>query len=396
MKEEDVIKDQNLSDLGLRKFVAPEFVFGVGSLDLANRYAINLGARRMLVVTDPGVMAAGWTSQVTAGLEAAGLSYTMFSDVTPNPRADEVMAGAEIYLREKCNSIVAVGGGSPIDCAKGIGIVSTNKRDILEFEGVDRVSVPMPPLICIPTTGGTSADISQFAIISNRQRKVKIAIVSKAVVPDVALIDPRPLTTMSSYLTACSALDALVHAIEAFVSNAHSPITDLLALDAIRLITSNIAQVIDDPDNLELRSQIMLGSLEAGLAFSNVSLGATHAMAHSLGGFLDLPHGECNALLLEHVVAFNFTEAAERYQRVGEAMGIDHHEMTLGESKSVILGELQRLRKAVGVDRSLREVGVRKTDIPELSIKAIKDACMVTNPRRPTLKDVEVIYEEAF
>ncbi len=215
------------------------------------------------------------------------------------------------------------GGGSPLDCAKGIGILASGGWHILDFEGVDQVMAPIPPLICIPTTGGSSADVSQFAIITNTQARVKFAIISKAVVPDVALIDPETLLTMSPRLGAATAVDALVHAIEAYVSNAHSLITDVHSLEGVRLITGNLSEMMSRPEDIEVRTKIMLGSLEAGLAFSNASLGATHAMAHSLGGLLDLPHGECNAMLLNHVIAFNHPAAEVRYQAVAEAMGLD-------------------------------------------------------------------------
>jgi alcohol dehydrogenase len=381
----------NASDvLDLRKFVAPEFIFGAGGRHLAGRYARNLGARRVLVVTDPGVMAAGWTTQVSESLEAESISSVVFSQVTPNPRAEEVMAGAFVYQSQACDAIVTVGGGSPMDCAKGIGIVSSNNKHILTFEGVDEVPIPGPPLICIPTTAGTSADVSQFAIIVDVKRRVKIAIISKSVVPDVALIDPVTTTTMDAHLTACTGMDALVHAIEAYVSNAHSPITDLHALEAIRLVTANLVSAIEQPDNIEIRGKMMLGSLYAGLAFSNASLGAVHAMAHSLGGFLDFAHGEANAILLSHVIEFNFDAAAERYLQIGEAMGLQ------GEEKSAIVAGVTRLQKAVGIDRTLGEMGLRQTDIPELARKAMRDACMVTNPRRPTRKDIEAIYEKAL
>lgn len=388
------MNSQNVSML--RKFVAPEFIFGLEARRLAGRYAKNLGGQKILVVTDPGVIAAGWTKDVTESLEEANLAYTVFDGVTPNPRAEEIMAGAEIYQREGCNLIVAVGGGSPMDCAKGIGIVSTNKKHILEFEGVDLVPIPGPPLICIPTTGGTSADVSQFAIIANIREKVKIAIISKTVVPDVALIDPVTLTTMDSYLTACTGLDALTHAIEAFVSTAHSPITDLHALEAIRLISSNLLATIADPDNVELRGKLMLGSLQAGLAFSNAILGAAHAMAHSLGGLQDLPHGECNAILLDHVMQFNFPAAAERYLHIGEVMGLDLRGMTSRQKRSAIIAEIARLKKMAGAVRKLEDVGVGRSDISLLSKKAMKDPCIVTNPRRPSKRDIEVIYEESL
>ena len=380
----------------LRKFVAPEFVFGIGARHLVGRYAKNFGARKILVVTDPGIIAAGWADQVTANLKAEGLPYTIFSEVTSNPRAEEVMAGAEAYSSERCNIIVAIGGGSPMDCAKGIGIVSSNKKHILEFEGVDQVPIPGPPFICIPTTAGSSADVSQFAIINDTERMVKIAIISKTVVPDVALIDPATTTTMDAYLTACTGMDALSHGMEAFVSNAHSSITDLHSMEAIRLIAANLLPTIAMPENIDLRSKMMLGSLHAGLAFSNASLGAVHAMAHSLGGYLDLPHGECNALLLEHVVAFNFNVASKRYRLIGKAMGLELSAGDPGRTMSSILEELNRLRKSSGIDRTLGQIGVHKSCIPELARKAMKDPCIVTNPRRPRQKDIEAIYEEAL
>lgn len=383
-------------ELELRKFVAPEFVFGLGARHLAGRYAKNFGVRKVLVVTDPGVIAAGWAGDIIASLEAAGINYTVFAEVSPNPRAEEIMDGAQVYQHEGCNAIVAVGGGSPIDCAKGIGIVSSSNRHIIEFEGADKVDIPGPPLICIPTTAGSSADVSQFAIITDSLRQVKMAIVSKMLVPDASLIDPQTLVTMPSYLTACTGMDALTHAIEAFVSNANSPVTDMHALEAIRLIPANLLSAIKEPENLELRGKMMLGSMLAGLAFSNAILGAVHAMAHSLGGLLDLPHGECNAILLKHVMAYNFDFAPERYLIIGETMGMELHGMPLGKKKAAILGEISRLQKSVGIDRTLGQLGVQRSHIPDLARNAIKDACMATNPRKATQRDIEVVYEEAL
>lgn len=380
----------------LRKFVAPEIVFGVGAIDRVGQYATLYGAKRIFVVSDPGVVAAGWTGRVLASLDASGFQYTLFTSLSPNPRAEEVMAGAEKHRLEQCDLIVAVGGGSAIDCAKGIGIVVSNPGSILDYEGIDRISAPMPPLICIPTTAGTSADVSQFTIITDRHKRAKIAIISKAVVPDVAIIDPQTLTTMDPYLTACTGMDALVHAIEAYVSNACSPLTDLHALQAIRLVGAHLLPSISCLQDLEHRSQMMLGSLEAGLAFSNASLGAVHAMAHSLGGYLDLPHGECNAMLLEHVVAFNYAEAGERYREVGRALGLDAARMSTSENKQAVFDEIRRLRIASGIDGGLEARGVRLSDVSELAANAIHDACMATNPRFAVQRDLEVIFEEAL
>lgn len=380
--------------LELRKFVAPEIVAGLGARFMVDRYIRNFGIRKVLVVSDPGVIEAGWTEDVMKSLHGAGISCSLFCDVSPNPRAEEVMQGAAVYKREDCHAIIAVGGGSPMDCAKGIGIVSTNNQHIVNFEGADQVSIPGPPLICIPTTSGSSADVSQFAIITNKQRNVKMAIVSKMLVPDVALIDPETLLTMPAYLAACTGMDALTHAIEAFVSNASSPLTDLLALEAIRLVNNNISPSLEKPEDMELRTRMMRGSMLAGLAFSNAILGAVHAMAHSLGGLLDLPHGECNAILLRHVIAFNYDEAADRYNCIGEALGLPIQEKQ--PMKKRLLDEIHRLQTAVGITRTLGELGVKPGDVPQLAKNAIKDACMATNPRKARQRDIEVVYEEAL
>ena len=380
----------------LRKFVAPEYIFGIGARHLAGRYAKNLGARKVMVVSDPGVVNAGWTQQVIDSLAREELETTLFTAVSPNPVAEEVMAGAEAYRSSGCNTLVAVGGGSPIDCAKGIGIVSSNHKHILTFEGIDQVHSAIPLLICIPTTGGTSADVSQFAIIRDVQRKTKIAIVSKSVVPDLSLIDPETLSSMDPFLTACTGMDALTHAIEAFVSSAHSPMTDLHALEAIRLLSNHLLPAVNHPDDPHLRSQVMLGSLQAGLAFSNAILGATHAMAHSLGGYLDLAHGECNAILLDHVISFNLNTVPERFDQIAHALGMNLSGLPHRQKQLALMKKIRQMKDQSGINRSLSTLGVSRSDLPALSETALRDPCMITNPRQPTKRDIEVIYEEAF
>jgi alcohol dehydrogenase len=382
--------------LELRKFVAPEFVFGPEAANLLGRYLVNFGARNVLIVTDAGIIGSGWIKRISDLIEEEEIGCTVFSSISANPRSEEVMAGADYYYDHRCDIIVAIGGGSPMDCAKGIGIVTANHHNILTFEGIDNVPIPGPPLICIPTTAGTSADVSQFAIITNQQERAKIAIISKTMVPDVALIDPLPTMTMSPYLTACTGMDALVHAIEAYVSTANSPLYDLHALEAVRLISANLPSVLVNPTDIELRNNLMLGSLLAGLAFSNASLGAVHAMAHSLGGLLDLPHGECNAILLEHVIAYNFCKVPDRYARLGEVMGLDLHGIQSSEIQDAVISEIRRLKRSVGIHKTLGERGTKHSDIPDLAEKAMQDPCMVTNPRIPTQRDIEVIYEEAL
>ncbi len=380
----------------LRKFVAPEIIFGNGSRYLAGEYCKKFYIAKPMIVTDPGVMAAGWTDQVAQTLIDHDIAYITFSEVTSNPREEEAMMGAAAYLSAGCDGIIAVGGGSPMDCAKGIGIVVSNGGHILDYEGVDRIMDPLPPMIFIPTTAGTSADVSQFCIINNTTKKVKIAIISKIVIPDIALIDPETTTTMDPYLTACTGMDAMAHAVEAFVSTASSKITDVHALEAIRLLKTNLPQILNNPHDMDLRENIMLASMEAGLAFSNAVLGAVHAMAHSLGGFLDLPHGECNSLLLEHVMGFNYSAVPERFKVIAQNLGLDTRGYNQRELKAALFKEIRSLRYQLGISKSLGQVHVKQQDISHLSEKALNDACLLTNPRKTNKRDIETIYEEAL
>ena len=382
--------------MNLRKFLVPEIVYGEGALGLAGRHASNFGATKVLVVTDGGVIDAGWADKVGDSLSEANIPFARFSHVTANPKDHEVMAGVEVYRREMCDLILSVGGGSPMDCAKGIGIVVGNDRHILEFEGVDAVTLPGPPLIFIPTTAGSSADVSQFAIITDTVRATKIAIISKMVIPDIALVDPATTVTMPADLTAATGMDALCHAFEAFVSSAASAITDMAALQAVRLVVDNLPGACNELQDIRFRDNMMMASLMAGLAFSNASLGLVHAMAHSLGGLGDLPHGECNAILLEKVVGFNFSAAAEKYTRLADAMGI----ATAGPTDEAIIETLQArvaaLRQAVGIHHGLKAMGVVATDIPQLAKNASLDPCLATNPRGADAGEIADLYHQVY
>ncbi|MCK6489963.1 MAG: iron-containing alcohol dehydrogenase [Planctomycetes bacterium] len=373
----------------LRKFMVPECVVGEGAAALVGRCARNLGARHCLVVSDPGVAATGLVERTVALLAEDGLASTVFAAVSPNPRDHQVMAGTEVFRRCGADLVVAVGGGSPMDCAKGIAVVAANGGHILDYEGVDRIARPGPPMVFIPTTAGTAADVSQFAIITDSARRVKIALVSKLLVPDVALVDPATTRTLDRHLTACTGLDVLTHAMEALASTAHWRLTDLCALDAVRLVAGNLARAVADADDAGAHAAMAQASMQAGYAFSNVSLGAVHAMAHSLGGLLDLPHGECNALLLEHVVRFNWERAATAYEQAAEALGL------AGGCEGLVAG-LHALRLRLGVDGGLAARGVRHEHLAALAAAAHRDPCLVTNPRPATPAELEGIYAAAL
>lgn len=379
----------------LRKFLVPEIVYGIGSLELAGRHARNLGASRVLLVSDPGIRASGWLERVETSLREADLACTTFTDISPNPRDHEVMAGAGHYHSEHCDLIVSVGGGSPMDCAKGIGVVATNGGHITDFEGVDEVATPVPPLVFIPTTAGTSADISQFAIISDTRRKVKIAIVSKMVIPDISLVDPQTTTTMSPELTAATGMDAFSHACEAYVSTIASPLTDMAACRAVELIAASLEGACQRPHDEERRGNMMMASLMAGLAFSNASLGLVHAVAHSFGGLMDLTHGDCNALLLEHVVRYNTPAAAERYAKLAKEAGAI---LSLSDDPradaQAFADYLRGLTRRLGIACRLHELGVTPAELPRIAQYAAVDACLATNPREAGPKEIQTLLEE--
>ena len=280
------------------KFVAPEVVFGIGSLAEAGFAAARLGARRPLVVTDPGIIAAGWADELLGHLREAGLSPVVWHDLTPNPKDREIARGFEAYRDSGCDVVIGLGGGSCMDAAKGVAVLSGNDGQILDYAGVDRVAKAIPPMLMLPTTAGTGADVSQFCVVTDTTNAVKVTIMGLALVPDISVTDPRMLTTMPHELAAATGLDALTHAIESYVSLAHNPLADGHALSAARLVASSLLTTLTYPENPDARVRMAQASLEAGLAFSNAILGATHAMSHQVGGLLDTPHGVVNGVLL--------------------------------------------------------------------------------------------------
>lgn len=370
-------------------------MFGPGARRLVPRFVRNFETRRVLVVSDAGVMAAGWTGEVLDDLSAAGIETVLFTDVTANPRADQIMAGAEVYRAEECEALVSVGGGSVIDCAKGIGIVAANHRHVLEFEGVDQVDVAMPPLICVPTTT-TAADVSQFAIISNVATGDKLAIISKAVMADVSLLDPGVFTTLPPDTTGLGAMDSLSQAIEAYVSNAHSQFTDLLALDAIRLVYASLPLVMAEPTNVEARSDLMFGTLQGGIAFSNASLGLIHATAHAVGGVTDAGHGACVAAMMRAVIEFNFPDVPERYAEVAHAMGVPVTGRLDEDVLPALLAALDRSRRTAHAAVTLGDLGVRRDSIPDLVRRTLRDPTLLTNPRPADAAEIEGLYERSL
>lgn len=379
------------NQLELKKFVVPEVITGENASLLVGRYLKYFSSEKPLIVTDKQVRSYQWFEEIISVIDNQVNDFAIFDDLTENPKDYEIMLGAEFFLKNECDLIIAIGGGSPIDCAKAISIVSTNGGHILDYIGVDQINLPGPPLICIPTTAGTGADVSQFAIIADSKNEIKKAIISKKVVPDLALVDPIPLKTLSSELIAVTGMDALTHAIEAYVSNAQSALTDVHAVQSIKLISENIKNAYGEQASLLDLNGLMLGSLHAGIAFSNASLGAVHALAHSLGGALDLPHGKCNSILLCHVIDFNYDYASKRYNEIAKMIGIEANKDSI---KEALIDYIKDLTLALGIPEQFELESIDKSTQDLIIKNALNDPCLITNPYEMSKKDMEIIYEK--
>ncbi|MGH3435136.1 MAG: iron-containing alcohol dehydrogenase [Sciscionella sp.] len=380
----------------LAKFHAPEIVFGPHALAELGHSAGRLGARRPFLVTDPGLLEAGWVEEALKHLQGAGLTPVTWHDVTPNPKDREIESAYEAYVGAGCDVIIGLGGGSVIDAAKGVAILSGNGGRILGFAGVDKVVNPIPPLVMVPSTSGTGADVSQFCVVTDTVRFIKVTIISRTLVPETSIIDPRLLTTMPEWLCAATGLDALTHAIEAFVSRAHNPLTDQHALHAAQLVTGNLVQSMLHPTRTEPRLGMAQGSLEAGMAFTNAILGATHAMSHQVGGLLDAPHGVVNGVLLPHVIRYNAMRFPDRYLPLAAAAGIDTSRIPADVAAELLAQRVRDLADTVGVPRGLATLGVREEDIQRLSRTTMSDACLATNPREATVEEIASIFRGAL
>ena len=380
----------------LLKFHAPEIVFGLDSMAEAAHAALRLGGVRPLLVTDPGLIEAGWVDELVGHLRDQGVQVQVWSALTPNPKDHEIAAGHEFYRSHGCDVLIALGGGSVIDAAKGIAILSANGGHILDYAGVDKATMPIPPLVVLPSTSGTGADVSQFCIVTDTTRNTKITILGRALVPDITVIDPRLLTTMPEWLNAATGLDALTHGIEAFVSLGHNQLTDHHALRSVVMVTENLVTTIERPQDMAARVLMAQAALEAGLAFTNAILGAAHAMSHQVGGLLDLPHGVINGVLLPHVVRFNAEADPAPFATIAACLGIADKRAPELESALALADRLQDLARQVGVPRGLGELGVSADDVPVLARNAMADACITTNPRAADEAQLRALFRAAL
>jgi len=377
-------------------FLPTRNVFGEGAVQEAGDIVKRLGAKKCLIVTDRYLGQIGMADRVQGILKKAGIEACIFAGAEPNPTDKNVEAGARFYQENECNSIISLGGGSSHDCAKGIGLVAANGGQIADFEGVDKSSKPMIPLMAINTTAGTASEITRFCIITDTSRKVKMAIVDWRVTPQIAINDPELMKGMPPSLTASTGMDALTPAIEAYVSTDANPLTDAAAIMAIKMISHYLPKAVANGNYMKARDKMAYAQYLAGIAFNNASLGYVHAMAHQLGGFYNLPHGVCNAILLPYVESYNLIGNMNRFRDVAQAMGVQVEGISVTCAAEKAIEAIKKLSRQLEIPTDLKQLGVREEDFGIMADKGKKDVCQLTNPRTATREQVIEIYRQAY
>ncbi|WP_340680982.1 L-threonine dehydrogenase [Paraglaciecola sp.] len=371
-------------------------IMGEGALNDAIKQIETLGFKQALLVTDLGMTKLGVSAEVETLLKKHGVECRIYDGVQPNPTVENVKAGLDVLHTHRCDCVISLGGGSAHDCAKGIALVATNGGHISDYEGVDVSKKPQLPLISINTTAGTASEMTRFCIITDQKRHIKMAIVDQNVTPILSVNDPRLMAGMPASLTAATGMDALTHAIEAYVSTAATPITDACAIKAIEIIRDNLSEAVHNGTNMLAREQMAYAQFLAGMAFNNASLGYVHAMAHQLGGFYDLPHGVCNAILLPHVQRYNAQVAAPRLKVVAKALGVEVHGLDNKAGADAAIAAIVALSRQVNIPAGLTELGAKAADFATLATNAMKDACGITNPIQPNHAEVVAIFKAAM
>ncbi|WP_320046062.1 iron-containing alcohol dehydrogenase [uncultured Ilyobacter sp.] len=377
-------------------FIPTVNLMGRGAVSNVGKQAKILNGSKALLITDEILVKIGVAEKIISLLKHSGVKTSVYDKVNPNPTVKNVNDALSVYQNEKCDIIIALGGGSSIDCAKGVGILATNGGNISDYEGVDKSENPMPPFIAINTTAGTGSEMTRFTIITNTDTSVKMAIVDWHVTPTVSINDPELMVSMPAKLTAATGMDALTHAIEAYVSTIATPVTDSAAIKAIEIISKYLRPAVANGENLEAREMMAYAAFLAGMAFNNASLGNVHAMAHQLGGFYDLPHGVCNAILLPHVEKFNLIACPDKFVDIAKALGENTVGISTMDSAEKAIFAIQRLSKDIGIPSGLKELGVKEEDFSTLADNALKDVCGATNPRKSSKEQIIQIFKDSM
>ena len=370
-------------------------MIGKGCLNQIPRYIDRLSAQKALIVTDEGLMKIGTAKKVTDVLEHAGKSYAVYTGVKPNPTVSIVNEAKSVYDRENCDYLIGIGGGSPLDVAKAVSILAKNGGNIEDYNGLDKSKRTGAPLIAVNTTAGTGSEVTRAYVVTDEVKKSKMLMVDANCLSYLAVNDPELMVDMPPALTAATGMDALTHAIEAYVAKSHFPFTDGIALEAIALVGKSLEKAYQDGHNIEARTDMCWAEYMAGLAFSNAGLGMVHAMAHQLGGFYNTPHGVANAILLTHVMRYNTSACKKRYADIAKALGIDTSRMTADQAANEAIAYIEGMARRLKIPK-LSETAFKPGDVLTLSLHALEDTGMPENPKEATVVDVQKVFMDAY
>ncbi|MDQ0090216.1 lactaldehyde reductase [Paenibacillus anaericanus] len=381
--------------MSTRVYYVPSInIMGKGCLGDIGPYIQELKLRKALVVTDKFLMKCGIAAKVLTILDGAGIPYAIYDDVKPNPTCKNVHDGVDFLIANDCDFLVSIGGGSPQDTAKAIGIIATNGGHITQYEGAHKSANKSLPIVAINTTAGTSSEVTVNYVITDEDRKVKMVMVDKNSLATISVNDPELMVDKPADLTAATGMDALTHAIEALVTPGAYPVTDATALAAVEIIFNYLPRTVKNGHDIEAREQMVYAIFLGGLAFNNAGLGYVHAMAHQLGGVYDLPHGVCNAMLLPYVEEENAKYVPEKFRNIAKAIGCEVTGKSDEECADFVVEAIKALSKEVGIPSKLSELGVNEVDLDLLAENAMKDACAPGNPFIPTKEEVITLFKK--
>ena len=368
--------------------------FGAGAIRNLPDEVRRRGLAKALIVSDKALVAAGAVKRVTDLMDAHQLQWALYDEVVPNPTIAVVQRGVEIFKRAEADYLIAIGGGSPQDTSKAIGIIINNPEfaDVRSLEGFAPTRNPCVTLIAIPTTAGTAAEVTINYVITDEEKRRKFVCIDPHDIPRVAIVDAEMMASMPPSLKAATGIDALTHAIEGYVTRGAWKLTDMLHLNAIEIISQSLRDAVEG--DMQALEQMALGQYVAGMGFSNVGLGLVHGMAHPLGAFYNVPHGVANAILLPRVMAWNADYTGEKYRAIARAMGVKTDTLSLAEARQAAVEAVKQLCRDVGIPPSLVDVGLNPDDIPALAQAALDDVCTGGNPREATLEDIKALYRQ--
>jgi lactaldehyde reductase len=383
----------------VNRFVLNEVsYFGPGARQVLPDEIKRLGLHKAFVATDKDLLKFGVADKVLKVLEAANIPYEIFSEIKPNPTVSNVKAGVEAFANSGADFILAIGGGSSIDTSKAIGIITNNPEfsDVVSLEGVAPTKKKSIPIIALPTTAGTAAEVTINYVITDEENHKKMVCVDPNDIPAIAIVDAELMYTLPKGLTAATGLDALTHAIEGLITKGAWEMSDMFEIKAIEMIARYLETAVFEPTNAEARNGMAVAQYIAGMAFSNVGLGVVHGMAHPLGAIFDIPHGVANALLLPTIMEFNAPAALPKYVEIAKAMNVYKEGMTQEEAATAAVDAVKALSIKVGIPQRLTDLGIKEEDLPRLAASAFTDVCTPGNPREVTEEIILDLYKKSF